>query len=151
LRESAALQSYLQMENAEVGTSSGWNLRTTDNARESATLVEFLKTLDKIYAEAMERIERQYEARKQLAKQVLMWLTCAFRPLSARELQHALAVELNTTSLDLGAVYYKEILISVCEGLVVTDEEQNVIRFARKSQPACRDGLDSYLLQTNQY
>jgi hypothetical protein len=85
-----------------------------------------------IYDQAMERIERQCEAHKLLAKQVLMWLTCAFRPLSVKELQHALAVELNTTSLDLSAVYDEEILISVCEGLVVIDEEQNVVCFARK-------------------
>jgi hypothetical protein len=95
------------------------------------------QTSHNIYNEAMGRIERRSKSRQKLATQIFMWLTCAFRPLSVKELQHALAVKLNMTSLDLSTVYDEGTLISVCNGLVVIDDEQHVIRFARMSA-ACR-------------
>ena len=51
-----------------------------------------IKGLDKTYEQAMKRIEGQEEGSRELAKQVLSWITCAKRPLSTSELQHALAV-----------------------------------------------------------
>lgn len=89
------------------------------------------KGLDDSYDEAMERIGRQDEDRKQLAMQVFMWITYASRPLHVKELQHALAVELNTTSLDPEAIFDDEILTSVCAGLVVIDEVQHIVRLVR--------------------
>src|SRR6266536_2827413 len=48
---------------------------------------------DQAYREAMERIEGQVPDAEVLAKQVLSWITCAKKPLTTSELQHALAVE----------------------------------------------------------
>ena len=84
------------------------------------------------YDEAMERVEQQDTRRKQLAKRVLSWITYASRPLSVKELQHALAVLPNTTGLDPEAIIDKEILTSVCAGLVVIDEKRNIIGLVRK-------------------
>ena len=50
------------------------------------------KEVNATYDEAMERIERQNEDNKELAKHVFSWITYARRPLSVKELQHALAV-----------------------------------------------------------
>jgi len=88
--------------------------------------------IDETYDDALERIERQDDSRKQLAKRVLSWITCVVRPLSVDELQHALAVVPNTTEIDLEAIIDEEILTSVCVGLVVVDKKQNVIRLVRK-------------------
>ena len=88
--------------------------------------------MDDTYDEAMERIERQVDNRKQLAKRVLSWLTYVARPLSVRELQHALAVVPNTSNINPNAIIDEEILTSVCAGLVVVDQERNVIRLVRK-------------------
>jgi hypothetical protein len=87
--------------------------------------------LDDSYNETMERICRQDEDRKQLAMQVFMWITYAVRPLRIGELQHALAVEPQTACLDPETIYDVEILLSVCAGLVVIDDEQHVVRLVR--------------------
>ncbi len=50
------------------------------------------KELDETYDHAMERIRSQDTEYAGMAKQVLAWLSHAYRPLSVKELQHALAV-----------------------------------------------------------
>ena len=88
--------------------------------------------MDDTYDEAMERIERQEDNRKRLAKRVLSWITYVVRPLSVEELQHALAIMPNTTKIDPEAIIDEEILTSVCAGLVVIDAERNVLGLVRK-------------------
>ena len=74
----------------------------------------------------MERIEGQAGAK--LAKQVLSWITCARRPLTTIELQHALAVEVGESKLDEDNVPQIEDMVSVCAGLVTVDGESGIIR-----------------------
>ncbi|TGO25475.1 hypothetical protein BPAE_0079g00220 [Botrytis paeoniae] len=52
------------------------------------------------YKDAMERIEGQLDDDRDLAKQVLSWITYAKRPLTTAELQEAIAVEINESKLD---------------------------------------------------
>jgi hypothetical protein len=89
------------------------------------------KDVDETYNEAMERIERQNEYDRALAKRVLSWVTHAYRPLTVPELQNALAVVHGTPALDPDNITDEEILTSICAGLVVVDEEQ-MIRLVRK-------------------
>jgi ankyrin repeat protein len=76
----------------------------------------------------MERIEGQIEDQKRLAKQVLSWITCAKRPLTISELQHALAVEIGESELDEENLSQIEDMVSVCAGLVTVDDESGIIR-----------------------
>jgi ankyrin repeat protein len=76
----------------------------------------------------MERIGRQVKDQEELAKQVLSWITCARRPLTTSELQHALAVEVGEFTLDEENLPQIEDIVSVCAGLVVVDKESNIIR-----------------------
>lgn len=76
----------------------------------------------------MKRIEGQVSDQKELAKQVLSWVTCAKRPLNTEELQHALAVEAGETELDEDNIPALEDMVSVCAGLVTVDEESHIIR-----------------------
>lgn len=76
----------------------------------------------------MERIEVQKTGLRDLAKQVLSWITCAKRPLTTLELRHALAVEIAQSGLDIENLPEVEDMISVCAGLVTVDEESDVIR-----------------------
>jgi len=76
----------------------------------------------------MNRIEGQLKDQEQLAKQVISWITCAKRPLSTTELQHALGVEVGETELDLDNIPLIEDIVSVCAGLITVDEESNIIR-----------------------
>ena len=103
------------------------------NTREvRKALQELPKGVDDAYEEAMARIERQDKPRAELAEQVLSWITYAFRPLSVKELQHALAIKLETTSLDPESIIDEEILTSVCAGLVIIDNKQHIVRLVRE-------------------
>jgi hypothetical protein len=83
---------------------------------------------DHAYDDAIERIEGQLKDQEELAKQVLSWITCAKRPLSTLELQHALGVEAGETELDFDNISQIEDIISVCAGLATVDEESSIIR-----------------------
>jgi len=76
----------------------------------------------------MERIEGQLMDEEELAKQVLSWITCAKRPLTTSELEHALAVEPEESQLDEENLCRAEDMVSVCAGLVTIDEESGIIR-----------------------
>jgi ankyrin repeat protein len=76
----------------------------------------------------MDRVEGQLKDQKELAKQVLSWITCAKRPLTTLELQHALAIEVRDSELDKENMPEIEDMVSVCAGLVTIDEESGIIR-----------------------
>ncbi|KAL7792234.1 hypothetical protein V8C43DRAFT_305707 [Trichoderma afarasin] len=88
------------------------------------------KRLDVTYERAMERIETQGDAVQKLAKKVLCWLIYARRVLSVAELQHAVAVEPKTKQLNGEFIPDKEILGSICAGLVAFDAESDAVRLA---------------------
>src|ERR1700733_1672808 len=83
---------------------------------------------DYAYKDAMTRIEGQVKDQKELAKQVLSWITCAKRPLTTSELQHALAVDPGDSELGEDNLPQVEDVRSVCAGLVTVDEESHIIR-----------------------
>ncbi|KFZ20700.1 hypothetical protein V502_03054, partial [Pseudogymnoascus sp. VKM F-4520 (FW-2644)] len=83
---------------------------------------------DDAYNDAMKRIEGQLDGDEKLAKQVLSWITCAKRPLTTSELEHALAVELGESQFDEENLSPIEDMVSVCAGLVTVDEESAIIR-----------------------
>ncbi len=86
------------------------------------------KAYDYAYEEAMNRITSHDQDSEDLAKQVLLWITCAKRPLTTTELQHALAVEISEVELDKENLPQIEDMVSVCAGLVTIEEESNTIR-----------------------
>jgi hypothetical protein len=55
---------------------------------------------DQAYRDAMDRIKGQIQNSRELAYQTLSWITCAKRPLTTLDLQHALAVEVGECELD---------------------------------------------------
>ncbi|KAF2967480.1 hypothetical protein GQX73_g6090 [Xylaria multiplex] len=80
------------------------------------------------YEHAMERVEGQLEEQTKRAKQVLSWVTCAMRPLTILELQHAVALEPDELGHDEDNMPQVEDMISVCAGLVAVDEESRIVR-----------------------
>jgi hypothetical protein len=86
--------------------------------------------LDYAYTQVMKRIEGQEVGYKNLAKEVLSWITYAKRPLTKLELQHALAVVVNNSRLDEDELLEIEDIVSVCAGLVTIDETSDIIRFS---------------------
>ncbi|KAH8692876.1 ankyrin repeat-containing domain protein [Talaromyces proteolyticus] len=83
---------------------------------------------DSAYHDIMERVQRQMKDQKEMAIQVLSWITYAKRQLTTLELQHALAVEIDSPCLDKHNLPELDDMVSVCAGLVTVDEESKVIR-----------------------
>ncbi len=95
------------------------NLAKKLTRREVRTALNSLpKELDETYDQAMQRIQNQDEGQAALAHKVLYWISYSLRPLTAAELQHALAVELGDDDLDEDGLYETELMVSVCAGLV---------------------------------
>ena len=81
-----------------------------------------------MYRDIMERINGQVIDFKRLANQVLSWIICAKRPLTIRELQHALAVKVGESQLNKHNLLEIEDMVTSCAGLVTVDEESGIIR-----------------------
>jgi hypothetical protein len=97
------------------------------------TLKHLPQELDDTYKEAMERIEMQCEDDRKLAERVLSWIVYAFRPLSLQELRYALATMPGMTEVEDDDLDDQDVLISVCAGLVIVDEESDIVRLVRVS------------------
>lgn len=109
------------------------SLASMSNPRAIRNALERLPAeVDATYAEAMARITGQNKYHRELAKRVLSWITYTRRPLSLKELQHALAVSPEMTAMDPEAIDDELTLTSVCAGLVVVEENGNVIRLVRE-------------------
>ncbi|KAJ7595728.1 hypothetical protein C8J56DRAFT_775590, partial [Mycena floridula] len=86
-------------------------------------------TLNGTYDEALDRIKAQSEVSRNLALQIISWITMSFRPLSLVELQHALAipeaVEEGMQDLDDNSDLLSDpnVMLSSCAGLVTIIEE----------------------------
>ena len=81
------------------------------------------KEVNDIYNETLQRIDGQVEAKKALAQKAICWIVHAYRQLSLKELQHALAVERGMLAMDPDSLVDGSMLTSVCCGLVVIDED----------------------------
>ncbi|KAK6356002.1 hypothetical protein TWF718_000375 [Orbilia javanica] len=81
------------------------------------------------YKDILNRI-RQYDDKNLVDRtlQVLLWVTCTTRRLTKEELQHAIAVELDELVFDPDNISTVDDLISPCLGLVIVDEQSNVVR-----------------------
>jgi len=106
----------------------GLRLRTIRDALE--TLPE---NLNDTYDETMRRIKNgQHETRSDLAVKTLMLLSYALRPLNLGEVQHALLtreVKPHETSIDRDDVYDKELLLTICAGIIIVEDGTSSIRF----------------------
>ncbi|KAK6842242.1 hypothetical protein PG987_003102 [Apiospora arundinis] len=91
-------------------------------------LVKGSGAYDAAYNEAMGRVNSQLSDLKELGLQVLSWITCAKRPLTVAELQHALGVEFGQSYLDNENLPDVGDMVSSCCGLVTIDEHSRIIR-----------------------
>ncbi|KAK5127530.1 hypothetical protein LTR85_006869 [Meristemomyces frigidus] len=84
---------------------------------------------DETYKEAMERIrDSQPKGDAELAVLALSWITRSRRPLGSLELQHALAIGPGQRAFNVESLIDIAEVLSVCMGLVTSDEHSNVVR-----------------------
>ena len=86
--------------------------------------------INECYDEIMKRIAAQSNENYQLARKVLYWVVNAELPLTLPVVQQALAVEVADTSFDEENVPDKDLLVSVCAGLVEVHRDRGVIGLA---------------------
>lgn len=110
-----------------------------DSLTDEPSVNEILRAVERLpegfegtYNDAMMRISQQPKTRKDMAYRVLSWIAYAFRPLSLIELQYALAVREDMTSIDKNDLPHKEFIISVCAGLVTVSKKSRQVGLVRK-------------------
>lgn len=91
-----------------------------------AALTTLPEGLENMYDDVLERIQGQDTELASLAMDILGWIYHAKRPLQLLELRHALAVEPEDTFLDEDGLPEKDLLISVCGGLLSVQEGDTV-------------------------
>lgn len=97
--------------------------------RKIKTALETLpEALDSIYEELMIRVKLQNpKDHADLAVRVLGWIFYAARPLTITEVQHALAIEEGDVDLDEDGIPSRDLLVSVCAGMVMINDNSNTI------------------------
>ena len=108
-----------------------------------AALSKLPQDTDVIYKDALQRIRNQKSQRARRAEQILMWITFVQRPLMFSELLYALAIRPGDQKLVKDRLPKKEMLLSACCGLVIVDEESQIIRFVHYT-------LEEYIVSIRQ-
>ena len=109
------------------------SLRHCTSIKKLRTTVESLPSrLDDLYERTWERIKAQTEDEVSLATRAIIWLTYAYQPLSVTELQHAVAVSDEGESFDEDDITSEELIVSVCCGLIVVDQQSGIVRLVRE-------------------
>jgi hypothetical protein len=90
-------------------------------ARDIVTALSTLPVdMDATYTRILRRIDKQVPAKREIARQALIWVICAKRPLRHEELAIAIFIKPETTThRDLDQVDDKEILLEACCNLLV--------------------------------
>ena len=89
-------------------------------------LASLPEEIDKTYDEVLQRIHAQGADHVALALKVLGWIRYATRPLSIRELQHAVAVEPGDAQFDEDGIPDISLVLSVCAGIVTVRENSTM-------------------------
>ncbi|KAL9578930.1 MAG: hypothetical protein Q9203_006917 [Teloschistes exilis] len=92
--------------------------------------------LDELYHKAMERIRRQPEDERLLAKKTLIWVVHTYRPLAFATIRHALAVEQGTKHFDPENLSDSDLILNACAGLVVFEIESDSLRLVHYTAQA---------------
>ncbi|KAI9146888.1 Pathogen-related protein [Paramyrothecium foliicola] len=102
----------------------------TSTSRDQAITPKARAAYDQAYDTCMERILSQHPDSRDWAAKILGWISRAKRPLETVELQQALALDLSDGGNDTeeDSMPAIEDIVSVCAGLVIVDEQSNIIR-----------------------
>ncbi|KAJ7266795.1 ankyrin repeat domain-containing protein [Mycena rebaudengoi] len=101
------------------------------------------KDLEHTYNEAIERIESQSEEDRKIAFLALTWVANAKRPLTIAELQEAIAIEVDSRSLDPDSILDITYIVSVCGGLMVIDLADGHVRLIHYTTQGYLDSVQA--------
>jgi len=84
--------------------------------------------LSDAYTATLTRLKAQKGSRQELGFKALMWVSYSERPLRAKELCHALGVEIGSTDLDPENIPSIRTLLSSCLGLLTVEASSSTVR-----------------------
>ncbi|OQV07153.1 Ankyrin repeat-containing protein [Cladophialophora immunda] len=96
-------------------------------------LLHLSTDLTHAFQSTIKRISTLSSVRRELAFRTLMWASHARRPMTVRELQHAMALRPEDHDLDKDNLPSVRTLIDCCCGLVEVDYESSIIRLVHHS------------------
>ena len=110
------------------------SLAREDNLRDLRTTLQHLPDdIDGLYDKIIQRIQKQDHRLVARAEETITLINCAFRPLSQQEVLCALTVRPGDTFFDSEGTPTVSGLLSACCGLVVLEEESNVLQLVHHS------------------
>ena len=115
------------------------NWHTQDDIRKALT--EMPKGMEHLYIRMLEKLMSQSPRLQLMAKRILTWTACSWRPLSISELQTALEPEFS------GFVRLQETAVQVCANFIsVDDDKVSLIHMtARQFLTSSRDGASPFI------
>ncbi|KAL8906113.1 MAG: hypothetical protein Q9171_006404 [Xanthocarpia ochracea] len=113
------LAAKLQVESLSTKTS----IRMLKRALENLS-----SDLNVLYNDALSRIESQNQDDRELAEKALRWVAYTYRRFPVRALQEALAIDPDETDVEDEAMTPIGLILDVCAGLLILDEEDEIVR-----------------------
>ena len=115
------------------------NWHTQDDIRK--VLTELPKGMENLYTRMLEKIETQSPRLQLMAKRILTWTACCWRPLGIAELQTALEPEFS------GFVKLQETIVQICGNFISVDNDKvSLIHMtARQFLLSGRDGAPAFI------
>jgi hypothetical protein len=98
------------------------------------TLEQFPSDIKDVYVRTLDwkRIAEKPSKSDLLAQRCITWVLYATRSLRVEELRHAVASDPTTHSFRESRLVDKESLVAPCRGLLVIDEETDLVRLVRE-------------------
>ncbi|KAH6907860.1 hypothetical protein BKA70DRAFT_346519 [Coprinopsis sp. MPI-PUGE-AT-0042] len=111
-------------------------------------LEDFPRQIEDVYQQTWKRIEAQAPDTAVIAKNALIWVLCATRSLTIRELRHAVATCPDTYKFDYCRLVDEATLMGFCRGLVTVEEGTNIVRFVHYT---AKDIVNSLISESSPY
>ncbi|KAL8916883.1 MAG: hypothetical protein Q9208_008285 [Pyrenodesmia sp. 3 TL-2023] len=116
-------------------------LSTKTNIKQLKKALDNLSTnINDLYNDVLSRIESQNTDDRTLAEKALRWVAFTYRPLTAEALQEAVAIELGEQDFDAEGVPSIGSILDACAGLLIHDEENDIVRLVHYTAQDYFDG-----------
>ena len=90
-------------------------------------------SIEDLYVQTWDRILSQTPTKVSLVKRLLVWVLNATRSLTLEELQYAVATNPDTYLFEKARLVPEQALVGMCRGLVMVEDETNLVRLVRES------------------
>ena len=92
-----------------------------------------IRQLIESFSEHMRKIDERVYGERVIEQETFRWVFHSRRPLTVRELQCALSLEVGNRKFDPDGVILESDILDVCGALVTVERESNIVRFVHYS------------------